>query len=59
MDHSSIKFFQRRGSDNSFTAGTDRKLQFTHNLVESLWPTDVNVISELILMICYDLKLCY
>ena len=42
--------------DNSFTAGIDRKLQFTLKLVESLWPSDVNVISELILMICYNLK---
>ena len=35
--------------DNCFTAGIARKLQFTHNLVES----HVNI---LIIMICYDLK---
>ena len=39
------------------TAGIDRKLQFTPNLVESLWPKDVNVIPELIIMVvCHDLK---
>ena len=41
--------------DNSFTAGIDRKLKLTPDLVESLWPTAVNVIPELIIRICYDL----
>ena len=52
-DHSNITMM-----DNSFAAGTDWKLQFTHNLVESLWPrpTHVYVIPELIIMLCYDLK---
>ena len=42
--------------DNSFTAAIDSKPQCTPNLAESLWPTDVNVIPELFIMICYDLK---
>ena len=40
--------------DNAFTAEIDRKFKFTPNLVESLRPTNVNIIPEL--MICYDLK---
>ena len=42
--------------DNAFTAEIDRKFKFTPNLVESLRPTNVNIIPELIIMICYDLK---
>ena len=39
---------------DAFTAGIDRKLQFTPNLVEYLWPKDVNVIDELIFILCFN-----